>query len=205
MINQSKGVAHLVKKKKKQDVEEEIKSEGSPDESTEPEDVVVVEAEPEEELSETELLKQEIENLKEQVASEENKYLKMLAEFENFKRRNKQEADMRNKYKEQALAEDLLSVIDNLERALSVEDDEQAFSSLKKGVDMVYKEFIKVFESHDIKPIESVGVAFDPNVHQAVMTEKDDNVESNIVIEEFQKGYLLKDRVIRPSMVKVSE
>lgn len=197
----------MVKKKNTSEVEDEIKSEDLQEESTETEDEseVEVEEEAQEELSETEQLEKEIESLKTLVESQEDKYLKLLAEFENFKRRNKQEAELRNKYKEQALAEDLLSVIDNLERALQVEEDNDAFSSLKKGVDMVYKDFIKVFENHDIKPIEAVGVEFDPNVHQAVMTEEDDSVESNIVIEEFQKGYVLKDRVIRPSMVKVSE
>ena len=197
----------MVKKKNTSEVEDEIKSEDLQEESTETEDELEVEVEEEaqEELSETEQLEKEIESLKTLVESQEDKYLKLLAEFENFKRRNKQEAELRNKYKEQALAEDLLSVIDNLERALQVEEDNDAFSSLKKGVDMVYKDFIKVFENHDIKPIEAVGVEFDPNVHQAVMTEEDDSVESNIVIEEFQKGYVLKDRVIRPSMVKVSE
>lgn len=143
--------------------------------------------------------------LTQRLEDEENKYLKLLAEFENFKRRNKQEAETRNKYKEQKLAEDLLPVLDNLERALSVDDDAEAFSSLKKGVDMVHKEFVKVFNNHEVTVIEAVGVEFDPNVHQAVMTEADDSVESNMVIEEFQKGYMLKDRVIRPSMVKVSE
>lgn len=147
----------------------------------------------------------ELTALQNKLEDEENKYLKLLAEFENYKRRNKQETETRNKYKEQKMAEDLLSVLDNLERALSVEDDENAFSSLKKGVDMVHKEFVKVFEDHDVTVIESVGVEFDPNVHQAVMTAADDSVDSNIVIEEFQKGYMLKDRVIRPSMVKVSE
>ncbi len=147
----------------------------------------------------------ELTALQNKLEDEENKYLKLLAEFENYKRRNKQETETRNKYKEQKLAEDLLSVLDNLERALSVEEDENAFSSLKKGVDMVHKEFLKVFEEHDVTIIESVGVEFDPNVHQAVMTAADDSVDSNIVIEEFQKGYMLKDRVIRPSMVKVSE
>lgn len=196
----------MVKKKNTSEVEDEIKSEDLQEESTETEDESEVEVEEaQEELSETEQLEKEIESLKTLVESQEDKYLKLLAEFENFKRRNKQEAELRNKYKEQALAEDLLSVIDNLERALQVEEDNDAFSSLKKGVDMVYKDFIKVFENHDIKPIEAVGVEFDPNVHQAVMTEEDDSVESNIVIEEFQKGYVLKDRVIRPSMVKVSE
>jgi molecular chaperone GrpE len=124
--------------------------------------------------------------------------------LENFKRRNKQEIDTNNKYRDQKFAEDLLPVLDNMERALSIEGDSEAFTSLKKGVEMVYNDFSNAFYSHDITEIKSVGEVFDPNFHQAVMTEPSDE-ESGIVIEEFQKGYVLKDRVLRPSMVKVSE
>ncbi|WP_407927605.1 nucleotide exchange factor GrpE [Lacicoccus qingdaonensis] len=147
---------------------------------------------------------QEIDNLKEEVKSQEDKYLKLYAEFENFKRRNKQEIDLNNKYKEQKFTEDLLPVIDNLERAMDIEGETEAFASLKKGVEMVYNDFLNIFSKHDITVIESTGKEFDPNVHQAVMTEPSKE-GSGVVIEEFQKGYMLKDRVIRPSMVKVSE
>ena len=147
---------------------------------------------------------QEIDNLKEEVKSQEDKYLKLYAEFENFKRRNKQEIDLNNKYKEQKFTEDLLPVLDNLERAMDIEGETEAFVSLKKGVEMVYNDFLNIFSKHDITVIESTGKEFDPNVHQAVMTEPSEE-GSGVVIEEFQKGYMLKDRVIRPSMVKVSE
>lgn len=147
---------------------------------------------------------QEIDNLKEEVKSQEDKYLKLYAEFENFKRRNKQEIDLNNKYKEQKFTEDLLPVLDNLERAMDIEGETEAFVSLKKGVEMVYNDFLNIFSKHDITVIESTGKEFDPNVHQAVMTEPSKE-GSGVVIEEFQKGYMLKDRVIRPSMVKVSE
>lgn len=147
---------------------------------------------------------EEINRLTEALNAEEAKYLKLLAEFENFKRRNKQEIDTNNKYRDQKFAEDLLPVLDNMERALSIEGDSEAFTSLKKGVEMVYNDFSNAFYSHDITEIKSVGEVFDPNFHQAVMTEPSDE-ESGIVIEEFQKGYVLKDRVLRPSMVKVSE
>lgn len=147
---------------------------------------------------------EEIERLKQQVDAEEEKYLKLLAEFENFKRRNKQENDTNNKYRDQKFAENLLPVLDNLERALAIEGDSESFVSLKKGVEMVYKDFSNIFENHGITTVKSVGEVFDPNVHQAVMSEASEE-ESGIVIEEFQKGYKLKDRVLRPSMVKVSE
>lgn len=147
---------------------------------------------------------EEIERLKAAVDAEEEKYLKLLAEFENYKRRSKQEIETNNKYRDQKFAENLLPVLDNMERALSIEGDSESFTSLKKGVEMVYNDFINTFYNHEITEIKSVGEVFDPNFHQAVMTEPSEG-ESGIIIEEFQKGYVLKDRVLRPSMVKVSE
>lgn len=142
--------------------------------------------------------------MKEQVEESENKYLKLYAEFENFKRRNRQEAELNSKYKDQKFAEHLLPVIDNLERALAIEGTDESFIALNKGVEMVYRNLVETLEKHDIKAIDALDQPFDPNFHQAVMTEASD-AESDIVIEEFQKGYILKDRVIRPTMVKVSE
>ena len=146
----------------------------------------------------------ELLSMKEQVEASENKYLKLYAEFENFKRRNRQEAELNSKYKDQKFAENLLPVIDNLERALAIEGTDESFIALNKGVEMVYKNLVETLEKHDIKAIDALDQSFDPNFHQAVMTEASDK-ESDIVIEEFQKGYILKDRVIRPTMVKVSE
>ena len=148
--------------------------------------------------------KDELLSMKEQVEASENKYLKLYAEFENFKRRNRQEAELNSKYKDQKFAENLLPVIDNLERALAIEGTDESFIALNKGVEMVYKNLVETLEKHDIKAIDALDQPFDPNFHQAVMTEASDK-ESDIVIEEFQKGYILKDRVIRPTMVKVSE
>ena len=142
--------------------------------------------------------------MKEQVEESENQYLKLYAEFENFKRRNRQEAELNSKYKDQKFAEHLLPVIDNLERALAIEGTDESFIALNKGVEMVYRNLVETLEKHDIKAIDALDQPFDPNFHQAVMTEASD-AESDIVIEEFQKGYILKDRVIRPTMVKVSE
>ena len=146
----------------------------------------------------------ELLSMKEQVEASENKYLKLYAEFENFKRRNRQEAELNSKYKDQKFAENLLPLIDNLERALAIEGTDESFIALNKGVEMVYKNLVETLEKHDIKAIDALDQPFDPNFHQAVMTEASDK-ESDIVIEEFQKGYILKDRVIRPTMVKVSE
>ena len=149
--------------------------------------------------------KDPVELLEEKLEKEENKYLKLYAEFENYKRRSREEAERTNKYKNQSLATDLLSVLDNLERALQEIGDSESFESLHKGVEMVYKDFLNKLEANGITQIQALDEQFDPNYHQAVMAESKDGVEAGIVIEELQKGYLLKDRVIRPSMVKVSE
>lgn len=156
------------------------------------------------ENSDTDEKDEEIKALKEQVEAEENKSLKLYAEFENYKRRTRQEMDLNNKYKDQKIAEGLLPILDNFERALSIEGDSESFDSLSKGVEMVYNDLVNLLMSHDVTEIESTGEVFDPNYHQAVMTEPTDG-EPGVVIEEFQKGYMLKDRVIRASMVKVSE
>src|SRR5699024_12559731 len=92
---------------------------------------------------------QEIDNLNDEVKSQEDKYLKLYAKFENFKRRNKQEIDLNNKYKEQKFAEDLLPVLDNLERAMDIEGETEAFASLKKGGEMGYNDCLKICGEHD--------------------------------------------------------
>lgn len=187
--------------KETEKVDESSKTVNTAEETPEQEETVKEEtAEENEEVSqEDELL-----SLKEQVEESENKYLKLYAEFENFKRRNRQEAELNSKYKDQKFAENLLPVLDNLERALAIDGTDESFIALNKGVEMVYKNLVETLEKHDVKAIDALNQPFDPNFHQAVMTEASDS-ESDIVIEEFQKGYIIKDRVIRPTMVKVSE
>ena len=194
-------------------VDETSKTVNTAEETLEQEEIVkeeaIEEAEETPEEEETEKndevsLEDELLSMKEQVEESENKYLKLYAEFENFKRRNRQEAQLNSKYKDQKFAENLLPVIDNLERALAIDGTDESFIALNKGVEMVYKNLVETLEKHDIKAIDALNQPFDPNFHQAVMTEAADS-ESDIVIEEFQKGYILKDRVIRPTMVKVSE
>ncbi len=187
-----------------EDTAHETASEEPAEETDDSESETESSAVSEEPADETEQLQQELENLRKEADEYEEKYLKLYAEFENFKRRNKQETDLNNKYKDQKFAEDLLPVLDNLERAMAIEGDNESFAALKKGVEMVYNDFLNIFNKRDITVIEAEGKEFDPNYHQAVMTEPSEE-ESGIVIEEFQKGYLLKDRVIRASMVKVSE
>ena len=109
------------------------------------------------------------------------------------------------KYRAQKLATNMLSALDNFERALKLEADNEQTKSLLQGMDMVYRSLLDALKREGIEPIEAVGKEFDPHFHQAVMKDENKNFGSNIVTEEFQKGYMLKDRIIRPSMVKVNQ
>lgn len=160
---------------------------------------------------ETELVDSEVENSDQEIRTlkEENEQLKertlrLQAEFENYKRRTDKEKSAAHKYKVQELAIELLPIIDNFERALQTEITEEN-KGFFDGINMVYEQLQKALQSQGIEPIESINKEFDPNLHHAVMQIEDGEFASNTVIEELQKGYMLKDRVIRPAMVKVNK
>lgn len=144
------------------------------------------------------------EALKNEKEELESRLLRLQAEFDNYKRRTLKEREAERKYKAQDMVQELLPVMDNFERALQVEVSEEN-ESILEGIDMVYRQLQDVFASQGVSVIETEGADFDPNIHHAVMQVEDDSVETNKVVEELQKGYLLKDRVIRPAMVKVNK
>ncbi|PLR93808.1 nucleotide exchange factor GrpE [Bacillus sp. T33-2] len=146
-----------------------------------------------------------IAELEQKLEEADNRYLRLQADFDNFRRRSRLDLEASAKYRAQSLVTDLLPAIDNFERALKMEADSEQAKSLLQGMEMVYRSLLDALKKEGIEPIDAVGKEFDPHMHQAVMQVEDENHESNIVIEEFQKGYMLKDRVIRPSMVKVSQ
>jgi len=148
---------------------------------------------------------QEVIELKEKVEAAENKYLRLYADFDNYRRRVKLDQEASEKYRAESLLSNLLPAIDNLERAMQINPDNEQTKALLTGVEMVYRGILDALESEGAKQIEAVNNEFDPHLHQAVMQTEEEGVESNIVVEEFQKGYILKDRVIRPSMVKVNK
>jgi molecular chaperone GrpE len=150
------------------------------------EEVNAVEETVVEELTPEELLQQQVQEL-------ETRTLRIQADYDNYRRRTLQEK-----------VEKLLPVFDNLERALQASEGNADFEALKKGLEMVFKQFESTLESEGLTAIPSVGEPFDPNHHQAIMTVDSDEHEEGIVVEEVMKGYKLKDRVIRPAMVKVS-
>lgn len=148
---------------------------------------------------------QEIERLQQLANDNEEKYLRLYAEFENYKRRIQNENKINKTYQAQGVLTDILPTIDNIERALQIEGDDDSFKSLQKGVQMVHESLLRALKDNGLEEIESEGQAFDPNVHQAVVQDDNPEYESGVITQELQKGYKLKDRVLRPSMVKVNQ
>jgi molecular chaperone GrpE len=147
----------------------------------------------------------EIDTLKNKLEEADNRYLRLQADFDNFRRRTRLDMAANEKYRAQKLITDLLPAIDNFERALKMEADSEQTKVLLQGMEMVYRGLLEALKNEGVEPIEAAGKEFDPHLHQAVMQVEDANFGSNVVVEEFQKGYMLKDRVIRPSMVKVNQ
>ncbi|EUJ41661.1 nucleotide exchange factor GrpE [Brochothrix campestris] len=135
----------------------------------------------------------------------ETRYLRLQADFDNSRRRQKIEAQSAAKFRSQAVIEKLLPVLDNFERAMATDLAGEDTKSFLEGIEIVQRQLITALEAEGLEVIATVGEAFDPNIHQAVMQDSDDAFESNVVTAELQKGYRLKERVIRPAMVKVNQ
>lgn len=172
----------------------------SPDEAD-----VVVESEAER------VLPADIEHLRikceeaERLASEEHEnFLRTLAEYTNFKRRAKEELDQARRFGSEDFVIRLLPIIDNFDRAIKAAEEIGDFDALHGGVVLILRQLQDLMEREGVKPIEAVGEEFDPNIHEAVMRQDTDEYPDNTIVEEFQKGYVMGDKVIRPSMVKVA-
>lgn len=148
---------------------------------------------------------QKINELQQLADENEEKYLRLYAEFENYKRRIQKENEINKTYQAQRVLTDILPAIDNIERALQIEGDDETFKSLQKGVQMVHESLINALKDNGLEVIKTEGEAFDPNIHQAVVQDDKPDFESGEITQELQKGYKLKDRVLRPSMVKVNQ
>ncbi|MCJ2147639.1 nucleotide exchange factor GrpE [Bacillus sp. B19-2] len=155
--------------------------------------------------TQTEMLEKQLKELQERFEEKENKLLRVQADFENYKRRARLDLEAAEKYRSQRIISELLPALDNFERALQIDPDNEQTKSLLQGMEMVHRQILDALKNEGVEQIPSVGEQFDPNMHQAVMQVEDEAYESNAVVEELQKGYKLKDRVIRPSMVKVNQ
>lgn len=163
---------------------------------------------PEEAASEAAAMQEEIEALKGQVEKltgdlqeKKDRLLRLQADFDNFRRRSAKEREEISAVVTQNFCKDMLPLLDNFERAMAAETkDVEAF---QKGVEMIFTQFQEVLKKNGLEQIEAVGQKFDPNFHQAVMRVEDPEREDDTVAQELQKGYMVKGRVIRPSMVQV--
>ncbi len=191
--------------KEEAEVKEETVEEETVEETVEETAEEVIEEEVVEGPTQEEILAKQLAEAAEEANKLKNEYYKVYADTENLKRRLQNEHANSLKYMLQSFAEDLLPVVDNLERSMNVTDPSDEVKSFLKGIEMVDKQFIDVLKKHGIEQIETEGKEFDPNFHQAVMMVSDENYASGMIVEELQKGYKLKDRVIRASLVKVNE
>ncbi|MBC2241014.1 nucleotide exchange factor GrpE [Listeria booriae] len=193
-------------KNKKEKVEHEIEKEAVEElqEVEQEMHTVPEETATEEEVTLTEDEKRLLE-LEEKLEAAEDRYLRLQADFENVKKRNIAERTANQKYRSQSIAEALLPALDGFQKALDTQSDSEQMEALLTGMKMVYGQIMTALEAEGVEAIPALGEQFDPNYHQAVMQDDDSSKESNEITMELQKGYKLKDRVIRPSMVKVNQ
>ena len=147
-----------------------------------------------------------VELVREEAKLNYDRYLRVAADFENYKKRASKELEEFRKYANEALIKALLPAIDNLERAVkSVREDGCDLQALVQGVELTLTDIVKVLNQFQVQQISAMGENFDPNVHQAMMQEASDEHPDNTVIQELQKGYTIHNRLLRPAMVVISK
>lgn len=159
------------------------------------------------ETEETNLTQDQIKEIIEKAARAEealDKFVRVSAEFDNFRKRTQKEKESLYTDGLAAAAERFLPLVDNMERALEATQSNENVQSLKKGMELIYQQLKDILKSLNIEEIAAPGAEFDPELHEAVMHVDDDTVDANIVVEEFQKGYIMNGRVLRHSVVKVA-
>lgn len=146
-----------------------------------------------------------IEGLKAELDKAKNDVARAYADTENMKKRLQKDADTTRKYRFQQPATEILPILDSMELALKVQTEDEAIKNYVKGFEMIHKQLKGVLEKEGVQEIDAQDKPFDHNTMQALMQEKKEGVESGMVLEVLQKGYMLKDRILRPALVKVSE
>lgn len=158
-----------------------------------------------EEVKEEKHESKELDNIKKQLEEQKDKYLRLLAEFDNFRKKTQKDIAMERKYANEMLILELIDVLESLERGLENSKKSENKDKLIEGIQLAYKQFKNVLEKHGLKAIKAVGERFDPYKHEVVMLTENDEHEEGIIMEEFAKGYMLNDKVIRCSKVRVSK
>lgn len=175
---------------------QEDAAEGSEEEA--PEEAAAADAAMQEEI---EAFKGQVDGLNKDLQEKKDRLLRLQADFDNFRRRSAKEREEISAVVTQNFCKDMLPLLDNFERAMAAETkDVEAF---QKGVEMIFTQFQEILKKNGLEHIEAIGQKFDPNFHQAVMRVEDPDKEDDTVAQELQKGYMVKGRVIRPSMVQV--
>ena len=185
------------KKDKSLDQKTEVKTE----EVKETKDVEVINP-LEERIASLEKENEQLKNDKEQL---KNDYARAYADTENTRKRLNAEAEMNKKYRVQSFAKEILPVIDNIERALATEVNSEEAKNYRTGMEMIYKQLMTALQNEGVEVVETLNKPYDANFAQAIMNRQVEGVEAGIVVEELQKGYKLKDRILRAAMVVVSE
>ncbi len=185
---------------------EEVPEEAEEISGTDEEAPVTAEETPEEEITEEEVspeavLEEKIKALEDAAAADKDRYLRLLAEYDNFRKRSVQEKFNASADATAKAALEVISVIDNFERAVAAECSDENY---KKGVEMIYDQFAGVIKKLGVEEIDALGKPFDPNLHNAVTQVEDENFGENTVSQVYQKGYKLGDKVIRHAMVVVA-
>ncbi len=147
----------------------------------------------------------DIASLEAALEAEKDRFMRLSAEFDNYRKRKQREIDEFRKFANETVFKQFLSVVDNLERAIASAETNKDVDSLLEGVKLTYREILKVFQDFNVKPVEAENRSFDPNFHQAVTQKETNEVPQNTVTDVLQTGYLLHDRLIRPAMVVVSK
>lgn len=189
-----------------EDIKEEIKEEVNEEVGEEvTEDAISEEPENSEPETSEPSSEEIIEDLKAQLEKAKNDFARAYADTENMKKRLQKEADNAKKYCFQRAGLELLPILDSMALALNVQTENEEVLNYVKGFEMIQNKLIQVMEREGVKEIDALNKPFDHNTMQALMQEEVEGVESGIVVEVLQKGYMLKDRILRPALVKVSE
>lgn len=167
-------------------------------------DETVDEAEADDEAPKKGLFKKKKSKQDEKIEELTDQVRRQMAEFDNFRKRTEKEKSQMYEVGAKSIIEKILPVIDNFERGLVAVPEEEKDNAFVQGMDKIYKQFLTTLEEVGVKAIETEGMEFDPNLHNAVMHIEDDSLGENMIAEEFQKGYMYRDTVVRHSMVKVA-
>jgi molecular chaperone GrpE len=177
------------------DIEVVPETESEPDEPSDAETV-----KPEEDA-----VAEELAQLKAEYEERYDRMLRTIADYENSKKRAEREKEEFLKYAVEGFVKELIPTLDSIRRAIESTTESKDFDSLSEGVQLIHKQLLDLLDKRGVMPIEAVGEPFDPTLHEAIMHIESDDVPENAVIQEFQRGYTLHGRVIRPSMVSVSK